>query len=130
MKALAPFFPTMRGDWTAGEPLPGGDFDGRSQLFAALCARYPHLGFTLLRALGSRHGTRAFDVLGDASREEDLGQAFGHDLTAREIEWFVREEWATSADDVLWRRTKCGLPMTPVEAAAVRAHLHAQYALA
>ncbi|MFI4902149.1 MAG: glycerol-3-phosphate dehydrogenase [Burkholderiales bacterium] len=131
MKSLAPFFPAMRGDWTAGEPLPGGDFAGdRSQLFAELCARYPHLGFTLLRALGNRHGTRAFDVLGDAATGEDLGQAFGHDLTAREIEWFVREEWAMSADDVLWRRTKCGLPMTPVEHAAVRAHLHAQYALA
>ena len=102
----------------------GSSVDGHLRAYGLTtrCDAYPNTAY---------YGARcAFDVLGDASREEDLGQAFGHDLTAREIEWFVREEWATSADDVLWRRTKCGLPMTPVEAAAVRAHLHAQYALA
>ncbi len=128
---LAPFFPTMRGAWTHGEPLPGGDFDGdRATLFAELCARFPHLAFTLLRALAHRHGTRAFDVLGDAAAPEDLGRDFGHDLTERELDWFVREEWAQDADDVLWRRTKCGLPMTRAERQAVGEHLHAQYAIA
>ncbi|MEP7060797.1 MAG: glycerol-3-phosphate dehydrogenase [Betaproteobacteria bacterium] len=129
---LAPFFPTMKPAWTRSAPLPGGDFASgdRAQLFAELCARYPHLPFELLRALASRHGTRAFELLGDASVPDDLGTGFGAHLTAREIEWLVRDEWAMSADDILWRRTKCGLPMTAHERDAVRAYLHAHYGLA
>ncbi len=53
----------------------------------------------------------------------DLGQDFGAGLTAREIDFLVREEWARDADDVLWRRTKCGLPMTPVQRDAVAAYV-------
>ncbi|HEY5365958.1 MAG TPA: glycerol-3-phosphate dehydrogenase [Casimicrobiaceae bacterium] len=122
---LAPFFPTMKPAWTRTAPLPGGDIAGgdRAQLFARLCARYPHLPFELLRAFGRRHGTRAFDVLGDASVLADLGIGFGAHLTAREVDWMVGEEWAVSADDILWRRTKCGLPMNAAERDAVRAYL-------
>ncbi|MGH8801779.1 MAG: glycerol-3-phosphate dehydrogenase, partial [Casimicrobiaceae bacterium] len=69
------------------------------------------------------HGTRAFDVLGDAASPDDLGRDFGHDLTERELDWFVREEWAQDADDVLWRRTKCGLPMTSAQRERVSARL-------
>jgi glycerol-3-phosphate dehydrogenase len=129
---LAPFFPTMKPAWTRTAPLPGGDFAGgdRAQLFASLCARYPHLPFELLRALAGRHGARAFEILGDAATQAELGTDFGAHLTEREIEWLVRDEWAASADDILWRRTKCGLPMTARERDAVRAHLQATYALA
>ena len=128
---LAPFFPTMKPAWTRSAPLPGGDFAGgdRAALFAGLCARYPHLPFELLRALAGRHGSRAFDILGDASLPADLGTDFGAHLTAREIEWLVRDEWAASADDILWRRTKCGLPMSERERDAVREHLSVQHAL-
>ena len=52
----------------------------------------------------------------------DLGQDFGAGLTAREIDYLMDEEWARSADDVLWRRTKCGLPMTPAQRDAVAAY--------
>jgi D-erythritol 1-phosphate dehydrogenase len=127
---LAPSFPTMRGDWTATRALPGGDFADRAQLFAELCARYPHLPFTLLRALAARHGTRAFALLGDAVEPRDLGEDFGHELTAREIDWMVREEWAMGVDDVLWRRTKCGLAMDKLARETVRAYLHREHALA
>ena len=54
-------------------------------------------------------------MLGDARTPADLGEKFGAQLTAREIDHFVVNEWARTADDVLWRRTKCGLSMSAAE---------------
>ncbi len=118
---LAPYLPAMKPAWTATAPLPGGDLPNgdRAAFFAELCRKYPGLPAPLLRALASRHGTRALRVLGDAKTPADLGQDFGAELCAREVDYFVAEEWARTADDVLWRRTKCGLPMTPAQRAAV-----------
>jgi glycerol-3-phosphate dehydrogenase len=61
------------------------------------------------------------DVLGKASKPEDLGEDFGAGLTAREVAYFVREEWARTADDVLWRRSKCGIGMPPAQRERVAA---------
>jgi glycerol-3-phosphate dehydrogenase len=72
-----------------------------------------------LRALLARHGTRTGALLGDAQTVADLGRDFGGTLTEREIAFLVEHEWVRSADDVLWRRTKAGLPMTPEQRAAV-----------
>ena len=114
---LAPYFPGMKPAWTATAPLPGGDLRNgdRAALLAALCARYPGLPVDLLRALARRHGTLATDVLGDAASPADLGEDFGAGLTEREVEHLVAHEWAREPDDVLWRRTKCGLAMTSAE---------------
>jgi glycerol-3-phosphate dehydrogenase len=121
---LAPFFPGMKPVWTHGAALPGGDLPNRdrSALFAALCRRYPDLPADLLRGLARRHGTRAPRILGQAKTMADLGQDFGAGLTAREVDYLMAEEWARSADDVLWRRTKCGLPMTIAQRDAVAAY--------
>ncbi len=122
---LAPFLPPMKPTWTQTAPLPGGDLPGRDRnaWFAELCRRYPQLPAPLLRAVGNRHGTRALAVLGDAQTTADLGADFGAQLTAREVDYLVAEEWARTADDVLWRRTKCGLPMTAAQRAAVADYL-------
>jgi glycerol-3-phosphate dehydrogenase len=56
-----------------------------------------------------QYGTRASDLLGPAQRLEDMGDSFGADLTAREVDYLMEQEWARTADDVLWRRTKLGL---------------------
>ena len=61
------------------------------------------------RGLARRHGSRATRVLDRAGADGGLGERFGAELTAAEIDYLVREEWARTADDVLWRRTKCGL---------------------
>ena len=111
---LQPYFPEMRGkSWTGNEPLPGGDLPagGMSGLLANLRARYPHLRAELLEALVHRHGTLTADVLGDAESEADLGVDFGAGLYAREVDYFIDREWACTADDVLWRRTKAGLQL-------------------
>ena len=111
---LAPAFPTMQRRWTEDAVLPGGDLPvgGAPAWNAELARRYPALPAETLRGLARRHGTRALRVLGDASVPDDLGDDFGHGLTAAEIAYLVRYEWARTAADVLWSRTKCGLGMT------------------
>jgi D-erythritol 1-phosphate dehydrogenase len=122
---LAPFFPEMKRPWTKTEPLPGGDMV-RGDLAAyerELHARYASLDPRLLGALVRRHGTRSSRVLGSASVVADLGRHFGDTLFAAEIDYLIAQEWATSAEDILWRRTKCGLHMTPGEREAVSHYL-------
>jgi glycerol-3-phosphate dehydrogenase len=125
LRDLAPYCPGLGPGWTATATLPGGDLPhgDRAAWFDELRRRYPKLPAPLLRALAHRHGTRALRILGDAAVPADLGQDFGAELTAREIDYLVAEEWARTADDVLWRRTKCGLPMTAVQREAVAAYL-------
>jgi D-erythritol 1-phosphate dehydrogenase len=124
LAALAPYFPGMKPGWTQNAALPGGDLPQRDRnaLFAGLCRRYPDVPADLLRGLARRYGTRALRILGDSKSMADLGRDFGAGLTAREVDYLMAEEWARSADDVLWRRTKCGLPMTPAQRDAVAAY--------
>jgi glycerol-3-phosphate dehydrogenase len=72
-----------------------------------------------MRALFRRHGAKTAELLGDAKDPADLGEDFGANLTEREIAYFVAQEWARSAEDVLWRRTKAGLQMTDAQRARV-----------
>jgi glycerol-3-phosphate dehydrogenase len=120
LRDLAPFFPEMKPPWTATAALPGGDLPQRDRAAWAgeLRRRYPRVAAGIVDGIARRHGTRATMILGD-----DMGEDFGAGLTQREVDYLVREEWAKTADDVLWRRTKCGLPMTPTQRDAVAAHL-------
>ena len=115
----------MKAPWTRTATLPGGDFPAgdRDAWFTQLSGRYGGLPATLLRALSGRYGTAALALLDDAKSLTDLGEAFGAGLTAREIDYLVANEWARTADDVLWRRTKCGLPMTAEQRQRVAAYL-------
>jgi D-erythritol 1-phosphate dehydrogenase len=128
LRELAPFFPDMKKPWTRSEPLPGGDMVRGD--FAAfervLRARYASIDPDLLSALARRHGTRSSRVLGNANTVADLGPHFGDTLFAAEVEYMIAEEWATSAEDILWRRTKCGLHMTASERDAVAQYLRAR----
>ena len=81
--------------------------------------RWPFLTPALAMRLARAYGTRAFALLEGARAERDLGERFGADLTEAELAYLVREEWARTADDVLWRRSKLGLRMTPAEVDAV-----------
>lgn len=120
LEKLAPWLAPRRPAWTHGEPLPGAPPD-RAAALAGLHARYPGLPQALLDALFARHGTLAGEVLGDARTPRDLGRDFGGGLCEREVEWFVAQEWAATADDVLWRRTKAGLHMDTARRAAFAA---------
>ncbi len=72
------------------------------------------------------YGTRAAVLLGNARTQADLGQMFGAGLSAREVDYLVAHEWARSAEDVLWRRTKLGLKTTPDEQAALGEYMKAR----
>jgi glycerol-3-phosphate dehydrogenase len=78
---------------------------------------------TVLAALAHRHGTRAAGILANARAPSDLGAHFGHTLYAAEVDYLVAQEWAAEADDVLWRRTKCGLHMSVEQRDAVGRYL-------
>jgi glycerol-3-phosphate dehydrogenase len=123
---LEPFLPVLAGaDWTGTASLPGGDF-GRYDapaLSRDLAARYAFLGTAEAARLVRLYGTLAAAFLGDATRAEDLGEAFGHCLTAAEVDYLISREWARSADDVLWRRTKLGLHFTPDQTARLAAYI-------
>jgi glycerol-3-phosphate dehydrogenase len=125
MERLKPFFPSMRGDWTADEELPGGDVGHFNAFRDAMFARYPNLGREMVDAVVRRHGSLTPKILRDAKFAEGLGRNFGAGLTQHEIEYLVAEEWAQTAEDVLWRRTKCGLHMTEPQRDAVAAFMKA-----
>jgi glycerol-3-phosphate dehydrogenase len=103
--------------WTRGATLPGGDFPqvGYDALVAALKSEHPFLPDALARRLARAYGTEARAILDGAEAPADLGRVFGADLTEREVEYLMRREWALSADDVLWRRSKLGLRLSPAE---------------
>jgi glycerol-3-phosphate dehydrogenase len=129
LSELSACFPTMGRPWTRNEPLPGGDVP-RGDISAygrELAARYPGVTVDIREALLHRHGTRAPRVLGDARTTGDLGTHFGQSLYAAEVDYFVEQEWARGAEDVLWRRTKCGLHLTPAQRDAVSRYLLEQY---
>jgi glycerol-3-phosphate dehydrogenase len=123
---LVQWFPDRR-PWTERAPLPGGDFGGASfdELLAAYRGRYPRLDAHWLRTLLRRHGTCAAEILDDVKAEGDLGEPFGGGLYERELAYLVDREWARTPEDVLWRRTKCGLHMTASQRARVEACLEA-----
>lgn len=125
MQKLAPYFPGLKGDWTTTAPLPGGDFAGssREQARDALFDRYRHLPQEALRGLFRRHGMLAYTVLDGAESISDLGEDFGAGLYACEVDYLIQNEWAHTAEDVLWRRTKCGLHQTPGQQQAVANHV-------
>ncbi|WP_379922344.1 glycerol-3-phosphate dehydrogenase [Erythrobacter sp. R86502] len=123
---LAPFVPVLEGkDWTGKAPLPGGDF-GRFDapiIVKRLMTRYPFLEAPGAERLVRQYGTLAATFLGDAKVSGDLGEDFGHGLTAAEVDYLVAHEWARSADDVLWRRTKLGLRFTDTQTARLAQYL-------
>jgi glycerol-3-phosphate dehydrogenase len=107
--------------WTDTAALPGGDFawDGIEALVASTRARWPFLNEPHARRLVNAYGTRVERIVDGARRLEDLGPCFGADLTAAEIRYLQRHEWAETAEDVLWRRSKLGLQLRPDQQAAV-----------
>ena len=111
MDKIAPVLGLTKGKWTAGVPLPGGDFPvgDVNRLIAELSALYPFLDPSWARRLIRAYGTEARAILGDAKTAADLGETFGATLTAREVQWLVTHEFARTAEDVVWRRNKLGL---------------------
>jgi glycerol-3-phosphate dehydrogenase len=107
--------------WTARAQLPGGDFsvDGFDQQVATAAARYPFLAEPTVRRLLRAYGTRIDRLIGDATCYADLGRVFGADLTEAELRYLATAEWAHTAADVVWRRSKLGLRLSADQVAAI-----------
>lgn len=107
--------------WTEGATLPGGEFPAGSfdGLVKALLADYPFLEEGHARRLCRLYGTHARLILGEAASAADLGRHFGADLYEAEVTYLTKHEWAVTAEDVLWRRTKRGLTLTAEQAASL-----------
>ena len=124
-----------RAAWTEGACLPGGDLSAWigpplrpdtdfERFVSAVCARHPWLAPVLARRWARAYGSRIEQVLGNANRRTDLGDEVAPGLFEIELRYLRREEWACTAEDVLWRRSKRGLHLSPAERQRVADWMH------
>ncbi len=134
---LAASLGCKRGAWTAGSVLPGGDLHaalGRAQpgpddlrdFEQSLAARYTWMPEALRRRVARAYGTRVHRWLGAARGTADLGAEIAPGVFEAELEYAAHQEWAHSGEDFLWRRSKCGLALTPAQRHAVDAWFEAR----
>ncbi len=131
LERLESFLPESlraRAGWTAVSPLPGGDFNvrGLPELANDLHREWPFIAQDHALRLARSYGTRARDVLKGAASFADLGRHFGATLTEAEVRFVIATEWAQTADDMLWRRSKLGLRFTPAETEALDAWMRTE----
>lgn len=127
LQKLQPFLPHMKGDWTARAVLPGGDMPNADfgRFLAGIRADYPWLPEDVAHHYARLYGTRAGIILKGKSSVADLGQAFGATLYQAEVDYLRQAEWAVTEDDILTRRTKHGLHVSPSGRARLRSYLQA-----
>lgn len=128
LMALAKLLPALgqrSREWTHRAPLPGGDLPNAdfARFLREVTARWRFLPEELAYRLARAYGTRIERVLGEAQRLEDLGEQFGAGLTEAEVAYLRQHEWALTADDILWRRSKLGLHMTEAERRRLHSYL-------
>ena len=123
LERLSPYLRSAKAKegWTGKSPLPGGDMDvsAVAALTVELTRKFPFLEPAHANRLAHAYGTRATKLLGNAKSFADLGQSFGATLTESEVRYLMLNEWACTADDVVWRRSKLGLRLSPDEIAAL-----------
>ena len=124
MDRLAHVFPQASEAWTAeGHPLPGGERQDVNTLQRELQSAHPWLPETMAWRLVHSYGSRTMRILGQARSLQDLGEHFGADLYQAEVDYLRALEWALDATDVLWRRSKLGLRLTPEQVKRLTAYL-------
>jgi len=120
---LAPFFPALGPSRSRQLVLPGGDFSDPAALAAELAQHSPWLDQALLQRWVRSYGTHSRLLLAGCHSMADLGTHFGGSLTRREVDYLRQHEWALSADDILWRRTKQGLRLSAQQQALLTDYL-------
>lgn len=121
MLKLSPVLGCDDADWTRRAPLPGGDIPEAdySGFLRAATRRYPRLPPALVQRLAHSYGTRMHHILAGAHGLDGLGEHFGAGLYEAELRYLIEVEWAVTATDVLWRRSKLGLRLNEAEVARV-----------
>jgi glycerol-3-phosphate dehydrogenase len=130
MHRLDKLFPNMGKDWTHDAKLPGGEIDNADYVAfeESLKGRYPWMPRSLRRHYGRCYGSRIDRLVGTATALTGLGRHFGGDLYEAEARYLVANEWAQSAEDILWRRTKHRLHLSDAEQAAFADWFGAEFA--
>jgi len=131
LNKLQAYFPHMSAAWTAQAHLPGGDLAGLTFTeFVHSCQQqYPWLPEDLLQRYAKSYGSYLTRILQTASSLRDLGKAFGAGLYAKEVDYLINHEWAQTLDDVIWRRTKCGLLLTAPQQLELAHYINRQIAI-
>lgn len=126
---LKPFFPNMKSSWTATTPLPGGDISNRdfNAFYLTFKRQFNWLPDELSYRYAKNYGTRAYELLKDSRSLTDLGIHFSNSLYQKEVEFLIQHEWAISAEDILWRRTKLGLYFSDNEIANLQQWLQSYF---
>ncbi len=120
---LQNLFPNTPPCQTHLRPLPGGDFSDPAVLMADFHSRYRWLDASLLQRWLHSYGTLTANLLERCRNNEDLGLHFGGQLYQREVDYLLTQEWATCADDILWRRSKLGLNLKPQQLTKLQDYL-------
>ncbi|MBL4907473.1 MAG: glycerol-3-phosphate dehydrogenase [Sneathiella sp.] len=109
--------------WTASSTLPGGDFEPEEfdELVDQFALKYPFLERKLVWRFVRSYGTKTEEVLEGITSLEGMGKDFGAGLTEREVNYLVKNEWAQTAEDVVWRRGKLGIRMSTEQIAGLNA---------
>ena len=119
---LSPHFKNKAINWTDRVCLPGGDLQQAgamitsydiAQFMRQIGQKYAWLPEQLQKRYARSYGTRIQVVLGQAKQIADLGQELTPGLYEIEVRYLQKNEWAVSAADILWRRTKLGLWAKP-----------------
>ncbi|NLQ17786.1 glycerol-3-phosphate dehydrogenase [Marinomonas sp. M1K-6] len=126
LKKLAPYFDNLGDEWTHSKPLPGGDLGMSLDAFAMkLQQDYPFIGPSLARRFANSYGTLTHTMLNKAHSITELGLHFGNQLYQQEVDYLIQHEWARSAEDILWRRTKLGLEFSAEQTSALEDYIKA-----
>lgn len=117
LEKLAPYISHAHKTWTSGTSLPGGDIPGGDfeAFYREMQENYAWLSPTVLRRMCLAYGTDVAQILHTSRAVGELGVHFGAGLYEREVAYLMAQEWAISADDILWRRSKLGLELSAAE---------------
>jgi glycerol-3-phosphate dehydrogenase len=130
LEGFLPAGSANRKGWTATEVLPGGDFPKHrfEEFLADARKKFPFLSTQHARRLARTYGTKMDNWLAGSRSKADLGRQFGADLSEAEVRYLVEQEWAVTAQDILWRRSKLGLRLKPEEVAELEWFLTHEFA--
>jgi glycerol-3-phosphate dehydrogenase len=120
---ICKYFPKATSPWTKDAPIPGGDFESQDLLLETLELAYTFLPKPLLKRYVRTYGMHSYMLLQGVCSLDDMGKNFGAGLFDKEVNHLVNNEWAMTADDILWRRTKMGLRLTPVQKSDLSQHV-------
>ena len=118
-KAVSPAKPIMLAksynSWSIAAILGGRGLKTKKEVINKLQKNYPYLGQNCAKRFINYYGTLSYQILKNVKSKKDLGKNFGHSLTEIEVDWLLKNEFAKSVDDILWRRTKLGLKFNDSE---------------